>query len=235
MEKIFAAAGEEVWWADRDGGSCCGRPLKLSGEVNAAERIMERNKELFRKHGIATLVTSCPICLKVFREDYALEGIEVLHHTEYILRLMRAGRLDVERTPDTFTYHDPCELGRGSGIYEEPRELIRSVGRLTEPAHHGAEALCCGSSLANTVIDDGQQVAIGRAMTAELEATGAKTIVTACPLCKKAVGRAASVRVADVAQVVAEHLRVAAEVPCGKVRTEPVGERIAAAEAASGR
>ena len=215
MEKIFAAAGEEVWWADRDGGSCCGRPLKLSGEVTAAERIMEHNKELFRRHGITTLVTSCPICLKVFREDYGLEGIEVLHHTEYMLRLVREGRLGVEMTATTFTYHDPCELGRGSGIYEEPRELLRMAGRLAEPVHNHAEALCCGSSLANTVINDGQQATIGRSMTSELEATGADTIVTACPLCKKAIVRSASVRVADISQIVAEHLRPATEIPVG--------------------
>ena len=210
METIFATAGEEVWWADRDGGSCCGRPLKLSGEVTAAAKIMEANKALFRKHGITTLVTSCPICLKVFREDYALDsmGIEVLHHTEYILRLMDAGRLPVEASDGGYTYHDPCELGRGSGIYEQPRRIVRAVGRLVEPVHNRKEALCCGSSLANLVIDDGQQLAIGSAVAAELEATGAETIVTACPLCKKALARGASVRVADISQIVAEHLRV---------------------------
>ena len=95
MEKVFQAAGEEVWWADREGGVCCGRPLKLAGETDSARKMMRYNTELFRKHGITTLVTSCPICLKVFREDYALEGVEVLHHSEYILRLMKAGRLHV--------------------------------------------------------------------------------------------------------------------------------------------
>ena len=65
MSAIFEAAGEEVWWADREGGVCCGRPLKLSGETDAAHRMMHYNTELFRKHGITTLVTSCPICLKV--------------------------------------------------------------------------------------------------------------------------------------------------------------------------
>jgi len=89
MRRIFDAAREDVWWADKDGGVCCGRPLKLSGEVDSARKMIDYNKELFRKHGIATLVTSCPICLRVFREEYDLEGIEVLHHSEYILRLMR--------------------------------------------------------------------------------------------------------------------------------------------------
>lgn len=213
METIFDAAGEDVWWADRDGGSCCGRPLKLSGEVNAARKIMDKNTELFRKHGIRTLVTSCPICLKVFREDYELPGVEVIHHTEYILRLVKEGRLSVGMSADTFTYHDPCELGRGSGIYEQPRELIAMAGTLLEPEHNRSEALCCGSSLANMVINDSQQAKIGKAVTAELERTGATAIVTACPLCKKAVARNASVGVFDIAQVVADNLRVAKKKP----------------------
>ena len=205
METIFRTAGEEVWWADREGGVCCGRPLKIAGETEAARRMMSCNTDLFRKHGITTLVTSCPICLKVFREDYALEGIEVLHHSQYILRLMQAGRLPVARSPKRFTYHDPCELGRGSGIYDEPRAVIEAVGRLLEPADTRENALCCGSSVANTAITDSQQLTLARSVTAELEATGAETIVTACPLCKKALGRStARTEVCDLAEIVAE-------------------------------
>lgn len=97
MERIFKASGEEVWWADKEGGVCCGRPLKLSGETDSARKMMDYNIALFRKHRITTLVTSCPICLKVFREEYHLEGIEVLHHSEYMLRLIRDGRLQLRR------------------------------------------------------------------------------------------------------------------------------------------
>lgn len=206
MEKIFSAAGEEIWWADRDGGVCCGRPLKLSGEINAARKIMGYNQDLFKWHNITTLITSCPICLKVFREDYELEGIRVLHHTEYILELVEAGRVKLEGGANVFTYHDPCELGRGSGIYDQPREILRLSGDLREPEHHRADALCCGSSLANTAVDDGQQERIGAAMTLELERTGADTIVTSCPLCKKAISRNTGIRVADIAQVVVDNM-----------------------------
>ncbi len=210
MERIFEAAGERVWWADREGGVCCGRPLKLAGETDSARRMMRYNTELFRKHGITTLVTSCPICLRVFREDYALEGIEVLHHSEYILRLIREGRLPLGRTTERLAYHDPCELGRGSGIYEAPRAVIEAVGELVEPAHTREEALCCGSSLANTAIDDGQQVALARNVAEELDATGAGAIVTACPLCKKALGRGTATEVRDLSEVVAARIRPAA-------------------------
>ena len=207
MSAIFDAAGEEVWWADREGGVCCGRPLKLAGETDSAHKMMKYNADLFRRHGITTLVTSCPICLKVFREDYDLPGVEVLHHSEYILRLIRAGRLTPEHGTTRFTYHDPCELGRGSGIYDEPRAVIEAVGELLEPASTRENALCCGSSVANMAISDGQQVQIARAVAGELEATGAEVIVTACPLCKKAIGRGTKGEVRDLAEIVAGALK----------------------------
>lgn len=204
MERIFEASGEEVWWADREGGVCCGRPLKLSGETDSARRMMQYNVALFRKHGITTLVTSCPICLKVFREEYELEGVEVLHHSEYILRLIRSGRVSPGRDSRKFTYHDPCELGRGCGIYDQPRAVIEAVGVLLEPAQTREHALCCGSSVANTVITDAQQLRLARSVADELTATGADAIVTACPLCKKAIARGAEGReVLDLAEIVA--------------------------------
>ncbi len=207
MQRLFEAAGEEVWWADREGGVCCGRPLKLSGETDSAHKMMRYNTELFRKHGITTLVTSCPICLKVFREDYDLHGIEVLHHSEYILRLLQSGRLNLNHSEVQYTYHDPCELGRGSGIYDQPRAVIEAVGTLLEPASTRENSLCCGSSLANTAISDQDQVQIALGVTNELEATGADVIVTACPLCKKAIGRGTKHAVRDLAEIVAEAIQ----------------------------
>ena len=207
MRRIFEAAREEVWWADREGGVCCGRPLKLSGEADAARKMVDYNTDLFRRHGITTLVTSCPICLREFRESYRLEGIEVLHHSEYILRLLNEGRITVGHADELlFTYHDPCELGRGCGIYEAPRAVIGAVGALVEPAHTRQQALCCGASLANTEIGDGQQLTLARDVTAELDNTSAGTIVTACPLCKKALARTAAKRVADLSEIVADRL-----------------------------
>lgn len=206
METIFKAAGEDVWWADRDGGVCCGRPLKLAGETGAASKMMEYNKELFTKHNITTLVTSCPICLKVFREEYNLKDIEVLHHSQYIDRLMDQGRLSVEESGKTFTYHDPCELGRGSGIYDEPRNIIRRAGGLAEVSQSREDAFCCGSGLANISIDDSGQNKISAALTEQFAATGANTVVTACPLCKKAIARNTTLEVADIAEIIAAGL-----------------------------
>ena len=208
MQKIFTAAREDVWWADKEGGVCCGRPLKLTGEPDSAQKMIDYNKALFAKHNITTLVTSCPICLRVFREEYDLKGIEVLHHSEYILRLMQQGRLRVSYSPEqTFTYHDPCELGRGSGIYDQPRAVIEAIGALLEPEHNRKNALCCGSSIANTAINDKQQLTIAEGVSKELDATGAETVVTACPLCKKAITRGSAKPVVDLSEIVARYLK----------------------------
>lgn len=206
MERIFSAAGVDVWYADRDGGVCCGRPLMLTGETDAAQKMVECNRTLMRKHKIDTLVTSCPICLKVFKEEYNLEGIEVLHHSEYIDHLIASGVITVKCDTSKYTYHDPCELGRGSGIYDAPRRVIGAMGTLVEPVHNRHNALCCGASLANTVIDDSQQVRIAERMTAELEATTCDTIITACPLCNKAIARVAHRPTRDLAEIVAQNI-----------------------------
>ncbi len=206
MESIFAAVGEEVWWADRSGGVCCGRPLKLSGEVDAAREMMKINAEMFSKQEITTLVTSCPICLKVFREDYVLPGIEVVHHSEYIERLLGEGRIGLTPGTERFTYHDPCELGRGCGIYKPPREIVRRVGTLVEPAETGREAMCCGSSIAGNGLDKNAVGKMGVAVGRAFEQTGAGSVVTACPLCKKAIARNTSLPVADIAEIVERHL-----------------------------
>ena len=206
MEQIFNAVNESVWYADKEGGVCCGRPLMLSGETDAARKMVAYNTDLFRKHDITTLVTSCPICLRVFKEGYHLDGIEVMHHSEYIERLIAEGRLRTKLTTESFAYHDPCELGRGLGIYDAPRNVISAVGNLHEAEHNRADALCCGSSLANTVINDTQQHTIAKRMTSELEATGCDTIVTSCPLCNKAIASAATVKVEDIAESIAKNI-----------------------------
>lgn len=214
MEQIFERSGDYVWWADRDGGVCCGRPLKLSGEVSASQKMMRFNEELFRRAGITTLVVSCPICLRVFREDYNLEGIKVLHHSEYLAGQLgvRSEELGTEGeitphspllAPRSFVYHDPCELGRGCGVYDAPREVIRRFGELREPKENRKDSPCCGASLGNVGLNDADQQRIGAALARRLEATGAGAIVTACPLCKRSLSACSSLPVLDIAEVAA--------------------------------
>lgn len=207
MEKIFAAAGVDVWWADRNGGVCCGRPMRLSGNLPAAKKMQDYNTELFRKHGITTLVTGCPICYKSFAQEYKeLQklGIRVLHHTQYIAELIAGGRLKTSVVQASYAYHDPCEL---RGIYAEPRYVLSHVATLANPESREKDRVhCCGGSLANLTLDTAAQTKIGATVVRNLTATGAETIVTSCPQCKKSLQRSAGndqIRVVDIAEVVA--------------------------------
>ncbi|MCD8186924.1 MAG: (Fe-S)-binding protein [Rikenellaceae bacterium] len=208
MRKIFEASSDRVWWADKEGGVCCGRPLKLSGELQAARRLMDYNVELFRKHEITTLVTSCPICLKIFKEDYGLEDIEVLHHSQYILRRIEEAKLTVVGTDTQLAYHDPCELGRGLKIYKEPRKLLSKVAFVQKFKQAKKNALCCGGSLANLQLSAPQQRAIAADAARIYAQKGAELLVTACPQCKDSFKRDSPIPVRDLAEVIAERLVV---------------------------
>ena len=213
MRKIFKASGDEVWWADREGGVCCGRPLKFSGELQAARRLMDYNVQLFKRHKIKTLVTSCPICLRVFKEEYDLEGIEVLHHSQYILRQIEAARLTVTGSDIEVAYHDPCELGRGLKIYKEPRKLLSKVAFVQKFRAAKRNALCCGGSLADTQLHSAQENAIAGDAAQVYAAKEAQMLVTACPQCKDSFKRNSPIPVADLAEVIAARIASKPEIP----------------------
>jgi Fe-S oxidoreductase len=88
MTSLLNKAGEEWQMMDEDGGICCGRPMLMAGRKEAAKQMIEKNTAIIKESGASVLLLSCPICYRIFKEKYALEGIEVLHHTEYIYRLV---------------------------------------------------------------------------------------------------------------------------------------------------
>lgn len=204
---LLDKAGAEWTMLDPDGGICCGRPALLAGDREAAERLIAKNTEAIRNTGAGTLVLSCPICLRMFRENYRLEGIEILHHTQMIERLVSEGRLEIPATDTVYTYHDPCELGRGCGIYEEPRSLIRRMGTLSEAPENRSASVCCGASLGSVTMDRESRKAIAGKASANLEAAEADTILTACPLCLRTLASASRKPVKDIALAAAESIR----------------------------
>lgn len=204
VESIFKKAGVEYVFADRDGGICCGRPLMLAGKTDAARETIAANRRMILESGCRTLVLSCPICFKVFKDEYALEGIEVLHYTQYVKRLVDAGRLTLEAGDEKIVYHDPCELGRGCGVYAEPRAVLGQVGNLVKAAKEGDESICCGGSLGSLTLDAHDRAKVTESAVANLMTNGPQTIVTACPLCLKTFSEAApeGVKVKDFAEIV---------------------------------
>ena len=183
VEKVFKAASVNYVFADRDGGICCGRPLMLAGKTSAAQETIAANKKMILESGCRTLVLSCPICYKIFKEEYGLKDIEVLHYTQYIKRLVDEGGLKLNAGGESIVYHDPCELGRGCGVYAEPRNVLSQVGTLVKAGKEGDESVCCGGSLGSLTLDARDRAKITESSLANLVVNNPQTIVTACPLC----------------------------------------------------
>ena len=208
VEKVFKSAGVNYIFADRDGGICCGRPLMLAGKTDAAYETISANRRMILGSGCRTLVLSCPICYKIFKDEYALEGVEVLHYTQFIKRLVDEGKLKLTAGDERIVYHDPCELGRGCGVYKEPREVLAQAGTLVKATKEGDESICCGGSLGSLTLDTRDRAKITESSVANLLANNPQTIVTACPLCLKTFSESVpeTVKVQDFAETVSRHL-----------------------------
>lgn len=208
VEKVFKSAGVNYIFADRDGGICCGRPLMLAGKTNAAYETISANRKMILGSGCRTLVLSCPICYKIFKDEYALDGVEVLHYTQFIKRLVDEGKLKLTAGDERIVYHDPCELGRGCGVYKEPREVLAQAGTLVKATKEGDESICCGGSLGSLTLDTRDRAKITESSVGNLLVNNPQTIVTACPLCLKTFSESVpeTVKVQDFAETVSRHL-----------------------------
>lgn len=205
MVKILDASGLNYKFLDEDGGVCCGRPLMLSGQDREARELINYNSQLIWKSGAHTLVTSCPICYKVFKESYYL-GAEVLHHTQFIRRLIDEDMVKLNFLRKKVVYHSPCELGRGSDVYDDPKFVLNHVSRLEKTKFEDSESLCCGGSLANMKLSSSKRTKISSDAAVALTTDNPDILATACPLCKKSFSAVTSTRVADISEIVAEAL-----------------------------
>lgn len=206
MERIFKEAGIKYIFADKDGGVCCGRPLMLAGKFKAAKEVIESNKKMITDSGCKKLVLTCPICYKIFKEDYGLKNIEILHYTQLIDSLIKEGKLNVSKGKESYVYHDPCDLGRGSKIYDEPRNIVSSIGELKKASKERDESVCCGGSLGSLTLSHKDRLQITNGSVETLMADNPDSIVTACPLCFRTFRETAPVPVKDIAQAVCENI-----------------------------
>ncbi len=189
---------------DKDGGICCGRPMMMAGRIEQAEEMIAKNTAIIKASGADTLLLSCPICYKIFKERYDLEGIEILHHTEFFDRLINEGRLSVNKEDKKYAYHDPCELGRGCGIYDQPRNIVNMAGKLVEGEKNRKESICCGGSLGSLTLSFEKRKALTENALNNLRIASPDTIVTACPLCRSTFNRYSDIPVKDIAEILDE-------------------------------
>jgi len=165
---------------------CTGDPAKRTGNEYMYQELANANIEDLKASGAATIVTSCPHCVKTIGSDYRKFGyeIEIVHSSVYVEQLTR----DVKNASpgDTVTFHDPCYLGRYAGRVDEPRALLaRFGGSVVEPVRSRDNPYCCGAGggllFADKEEEPGSRISDVRFK--QLRDTGAGTVVTACPFC----------------------------------------------------
>ncbi len=171
-----------------DAEKCCASVMLRMGDPEF-ERVATQNIEQFNSLGIETLVTSCAGCYKTIKQDYPrVKGLnfEVLHTVEFLKRLMDKGVLSFQhRVERTVTYHDPCHLGRATGVFDAPREVMRAIPglKLIEMERIYEYSRCCGAGGGVKAGFPEIQSRMAERRIREAEATGAQDLVSACPFC----------------------------------------------------
>ena len=202
MESLLRKAGVDYELMDKDGSICCGRPMWMAGRFDQARQMMEKNTAIIMDSGADTLLLTCPICYRIFKEKYRLDGVKVVHHTEFIDGLISEGRLKVEHGQTKYVFHDPCELGRGCGIYEQPRNVLLRAGTLVEAAKNRKESICCGGSVGSLTLGLDKRKPMTENALQNLTCSSPDVIVTACPLCLDTFRRYSDRKVEDIAETI---------------------------------
>jgi Fe-S oxidoreductase len=133
--------------------------------------------------------------------------MRILHHSQYINELLETGEIKVNQSNLSIVFHNPCELGRNSGIYNEPLRVINYVGNLQTTIYDGKESLCCGHSIASEALSYRKRRIIAEDAVIKLSANNPDVLATACPACKKAFSEIQMVKVKDIAEIVAERIK----------------------------
>lgn len=167
---------------------CCGHDLMWNGDRANFARLAQRNVDLIKSLGCKRVVFQCPEGYQTFKKYYpeVVNGMnfEIVHFYELLAAELKTGTFTLGSLDGVVTYHDPCRLGRQAGIFDAPRDLLNAVGGIQykEMEHNRESGICCGTSA--WISCSSCSKAIQKMRINEALATGANTLVTACPKCR---------------------------------------------------
>ena len=203
--------------------NCCGTPMLVAGKWDTFVDIMKANIAAVKETGADTVISSCPACDMMWRKVYPVwaqkagidYNIRTIHYSEIVAEKLRDGSFtfpENSMAPITVTWHDSCHIGRASGVYEEPREVIKAIPNvnLVEMASNREEGKCCGSVL--TLLKEPDVAAgIGEIRLKEAVDAGAQNVLALCPCCQfqlrvSAEEKGIDLKVIDLSRFAAEAL-----------------------------
>lgn len=218
--KILNAAGVKFAILGKE-EACTGDPARRAGNEFLFQMAAYNNIQVLNGYGIKKIVTACPHCFNILKNEYPELGgnYEVIHHTQLLQQLIDEGRIKLKDGGNfkgkKITFHDSCYLGRSNGVYEAPRKVLEALDAdLVEMKRCRSNGLCCGAGGGQMFKEEekgDRYVSVER--TSEAIKTGATVIAAACPFCNtmltdgvKNKEKENDVVVMDVAEIVAASL-----------------------------
>ncbi len=218
--KILNAAGIEPVVSNDE--VCCGHDLIWSGNEAAFKELMKKNVATIKASGAKTVVFSCAEGYRTFSIDYqdflGDLDFEIKHISEYLLDLIKQGKLQFKDSNVKVTYHDSCRLGRHMGVYDQPREILKAMNvELVEMPNIEEKAICCGVNAFANCNEVSRKMQLDRLL--EAKGTDTSAMLTFCPKClihyncllkmekKPAELEKADINVRDFSNFIAENLK----------------------------
>jgi heterodisulfide reductase subunit D len=192
---------------------CCGYPLYVAGRREGLAELARHNVRQVQRVGAQRVVFTCPSCYYAWSHLYPevvdVSGIRLQHATEFLAELLEDRRLAPGPVEQVVTYHDPCDLGRKSGVYDAPREVLARIPglELREMAACRENALCCGGGGDVEVADAAVSAGVAARRLAQVAATGAQVVLSACQQCQRTLQSGARqqrlrIRALDIVELV---------------------------------
>jgi heterodisulfide reductase subunit D len=206
----FAILGKEE--------ACTGDPARRAGNEFMFQMMAYQNIQILNNYGIKKIVTTCPHCFNIFKNEYPELGgtYEVIHHTTFLQQLINEGKIKLKEggayKGKRITYHDSCYLGRANDIYEAPRKVLEALdAELVEMKRCRSKGLCCGAGGAQMFKEEEPgDKRVNYERIEEALDTGSNIVAAACPFCNtmltdgvKSKEQEEHVKVMDVAELVA--------------------------------
>jgi len=195
---------------------CCGESIRKTGDEELFKRLARENIKTFVDNGVKKIIVSSPHCYHTFKNEYTqfMVNFEVIHITQFLNDLISKGKIKIAKDyKKKITYHDPCYLGRHNGIFDEPRNVLKSVPglELNEMPDYRKDSLCCGGGGGGIWMDVKKGERFADLRIKQAQDLKADVLVTACPYCivnfedsKLSMGENETLEIKDITEIIQE-------------------------------
>ena len=193
---VFVRRGISVYIPEKQ--YCCGLPAFGSGDEETPESLARKNIEAFREEGIEKIVAPCASCAAMLKLDYPHlyeEADPFRKEAQVFADKICDASVVLDGVPDPsphkngnglktlkVTYHDPCHLRRKLGIFEEPRNVLKSLPGVEYVEMREANR-CCGQGGSFNIANYDLSLKILDKKIQAIKETEADIVTTSCSGC----------------------------------------------------